>query len=214
MEPCYLYVVFSSTNSGVAKFIRVMTRNFYNHTSVAVDPSLKKMYSFARRHKNAPFISGFITEKPGRYLDEGQDITIKICKVPVDEKTFRLASDTISRYRNSPDVTYYNYISALTSVFRLRLHMQDCYTCVEFSSSMIGDENTCVIHDLEKRLKEYVVYEGSYKKYIGEYISDDKEYFTPVKQPDLIFQTVGLMLYVATHLFLGLFRKGKKTTSA
>ena len=58
---------------------------------------------------------------------------------------------------------------------------------------MIGDENTCVIHDLEKRLKEYVVYEGSYKKYIGEYISDDKEYFTPVKQPDLIFQTVGVV---------------------
>jgi hypothetical protein len=67
MQTQYVYIVFSSTPYRIGKFIRRLTREAYNHVSIALDPDLTKMYGFARRYYRTPFYGGFVRESLSRY---------------------------------------------------------------------------------------------------------------------------------------------------
>ena len=57
-----IYIVISQTGSIVSKFIRIVTRDRYNHVSVTLDKELNTMYSFGRIYTYNPFIGGFVKE--------------------------------------------------------------------------------------------------------------------------------------------------------
>ena len=58
----YIYVMLSRTHTIPARLIRLYSRVPYSHTSIALDPELSQMYSFARKGVWNPLNSGFIRE--------------------------------------------------------------------------------------------------------------------------------------------------------
>ena len=83
MEKQHIYVVFSSTPYKMGKFIRAMTRESYNHVSIALDESLSQMYSFSRRYYRTPLYGGFVHESRSRYHVNGDATRICLCALPV-----------------------------------------------------------------------------------------------------------------------------------
>lgn len=177
MEEKYVYVVFSHTNTGIGKAIRKVTKNEYNHASISLDGNLRVMYSFARYHVNTPFIGGFVSERPLRYLADGNDIKVKVARVPVSASRYYYVLGTIDRYSRAKNLAQYNSLSALSSLAHHRTHIRDAYTCVEFAASMVGYDNICVIRDLETLLADYIIAEGSYRSIVGEFEPYDEDYF-------------------------------------
>jgi len=176
-EQHYIYIIFSRTNTGVGRAIRVLTHNGYNHTSVSLNGKIDKMYSFARYHQNAPLVAGFVVETPSRYLANDQDIAVKVAKVPVSAKRYAFIEELVQKYETQTDRTLYNSLSALSSLVKHRVSIPDSYTCVEFAASLLGYDSLCTIRDLEKLLDKYVTFEGSYREAIGNCSVYDDDYF-------------------------------------
>ncbi len=186
------YIVFSRTNTGIGKIIRKVTRNTYNHTSLCLDGRFYELFSFARKHVNDPFQGGLVVETPVRYLFDGADITVKVCKIddnifPIDRIRKRLAD-----VRLEEKSYIYNTYGAIVSPFRIKFSPYRTFTCVEFAAYLLGIEDKIYsVRQLEKIFDRNKVYEGSYKQLVENYkhLFPKDDYQTRQKKRDVIFGT-------------------------
>lgn len=167
MEKQHIYVVFSSTPYKMGKFIRAMTRESYNHVSIALDESLSQMYSFSRRYNRTPFYGGFVQESISRYHREGYTAQIKICRLPVTPTQYEALESRLTDLFVQKDRYLYNHLSASTALLHKPVKVRDAYTCVEFCVETLhacgfdfepGDYYS--VGDLEKQLRRFAVYTG------------------------------------------------------
>ncbi len=62
MENEFVYVILSQSGSIVSKFLKLFTKDKYNHVSVSLTENLSEMYSFSRYYSYMPFYGGFVQE--------------------------------------------------------------------------------------------------------------------------------------------------------
>lgn len=168
-SPKYVYVIFSSTQYMIAKCIRAMTRHRYNHVSISLDGNLQTLYSFARRYDDTPFCGGFVVETPERYLRRNTAATVQICAIPVTNEVYDTIRAHLDGYVTKEQEYIYNYISALTFLFRRRVTLEKCHTCVDFATEVISMTGAGIsadrfysIRGLARNLNRYKVYEGHF----------------------------------------------------
>jgi len=187
-EQRYMYVVFSSTKCGIGSFIRLMTKNRYNHMSVTLDPTLSTLYSFARYHKSTPFYAGFVHESCLRYKGEGQ-ANIKVAAIPLTDEQYTKAKDYLENMQGNKDIYIYNLLSAITNITRRKININNAYTCVEFAvktidtvgvDSRISQLNFYTIKELENLLESKVVYEGKYPDWAENAQWGDDVFVSPI----------------------------------
>ncbi len=158
-----IYVVFSKTGTGIGKMICALTQSYYNHVSISFNKDLRTMYSFGRRYKNSPLAGGFIVERPTRYLANGNDIEVKVCRVELCPAEYaRLRSLLVDFYRHRDDILY-NTFGALCSLVGRRGYIPDAYTCIDFVTYALGISGVLNIGELECLLADHVVYRGHLK---------------------------------------------------
>lgn len=167
MDKRHIYVVFSSTPYFLSKMIRAATREFYNHASIALDENLTQMYSFARRYCNTPFYGGFVWESNSRFLLNGINSYIKVCKVAVTQEQYDALKERLQRMYQDKEHYLYNHLSVFGVPFQRSVRVQDSYTCVEFCVEMLSSVGVDVvpgryygIGDLMELLDPYVIYTG------------------------------------------------------
>jgi hypothetical protein len=188
----YIYVAFLITNTSMGKLIRLFTRNQYSHVTVAFDQDLNRMYSFARYHVNSPISGGFVVEQPGRYLSDNQDVTVKLCQIPVTGDEYERIRQEITYFNENKEEMIYNTFNAVLSLIRKRLEVRNTYTCLEFVSYLLRYPNVQVIRELERRLEKYVVYNGSFRdiaKWEQSY-TDENDYFRRRRVIGVVLDTV------------------------
>ena len=112
----YIYVVFSSTPYKIGKTIRALTKEQYNHVSIALDAELTQMYSFARRYYKTPFYGGFVKETLSRYQLNKNKATIHICKIPVTKQQYDKTRIRMRQMLRNSKRYLYNHISILLSI--------------------------------------------------------------------------------------------------
>ena len=168
-SPKYVYVVFSSTQYMIAKCIRAMTNHRYNHVSISLNGNLQTLYSFARRYDDTPFCGGFVVETPERYLQRNKAATVQICAIPVTDEVYCAIRTHLEAYEAEKQEYVYNYIGALTFLFRRRVALEKCHTCVDFATELIAMTGAGIFPDrfysirgLARNLSRYKVYEGHF----------------------------------------------------
>ena len=168
-SPKYVYVVFSSTQYMIAKFIRAVTNHRYNHVSISLDGNMQRLYSFARRYEDTPFCGGFVVEMPERYLKRNTAATVQVCAIPVTDEQYQAIRSHLDLYEEEADDYVYNYIGALSFVFRRRIALERCHTCVDFATELIGMTSAGInpnrfysIRGLARNLARYKIYEGHF----------------------------------------------------
>ena len=133
----YIYIVFSTTHNRIGKAIRKITRETYNHVSIALDRDLNEMYSFARRYYRTPFYGGFVKEYSKRFIVNDQTANIAICRIPVTPQQHRTLCELLSGMYQDKDNYLYNHISAFCALFHKTVEAKDAYTCLEFCLSVL-----------------------------------------------------------------------------
>lgn len=198
MEQSYLYIVFSSTPYKIAKAIRCITGEEYNHVSIALDPHMHQMYSFARRYYRTPLYGGFIKESPARYHLNGRAAKICVCKIPVTEDQYQSIANLLYQMHLEQENYLYNHLSVLGAPFRRPIAAKNAYTCVEFCVSILQrlghslDSGTYYsVGDLLNMLSSYILYTGD---------------FPPTKQKDPAFFAKKPLISSVKNTFRDLFR--------
>lgn len=163
----HIYVVFSATPYIIGRAIRKITGEKYNHASIALDPDLTQMYSFARRFYRTPLYGGFVKESRARYHLGNKASQICICKIPVTQEQYTAIDYKLTTMYSRADAYIYNHISALGAMLRRQIPAKDAYTCVEFCTRILHDLGMDVdpakyhsVCDLEQLLSEHVIYTG------------------------------------------------------
>ena len=174
-EQRFFYVAFLSTPFKIGGFIRTLTGYRYNHTAISLSPDMKRLYSFSRHYKNAPFYGGFTEESVLRYSHGDKTAQIKICAVPVSKEQYQKAKKRLEFLCTHSKTHIYNMISAACFPFKIRVRIKNSYTCVEFVLSMLKkyadipvlkNKKFCSIRELSNILQEYMVYEGTAEKFM------------------------------------------------
>lgn len=158
----FIYVVFSSTPYRIGKTIRKLTRQDYNHVSIALDPQREQMYSFARRYYHLPFWGGFVREYPSRFHIKGKPARFKVCKLPVTREQYAQMKNRLEDMYQNRERYLYNHLSVLASPFHRGIPLRDAYTCVEFCVECLQElgypirtRQYYTLRDLEKILDSY-----------------------------------------------------------
>ncbi|WP_426350101.1 hypothetical protein ACPWSR_02395 [Alloiococcus sp. CFN-8] len=186
-----IYIVFSETKTTMGKLIRRLTHNKYNHVSISTDRELSVMYSFGRYHINSPLAGGFIVENPARYLIMGEDVNIKVCQLALDELSYARFQKKLMAFVEDKHTKIYNSFSAISSLFHKRINIEDAYTCLDFTTSMLDIDGVYNIKELEYKLNRNVIYEGSFKEYIEEVLSPEDDFFRKQNALTVVLSTLG-----------------------
>lgn len=168
MQRC-MYVLFSRQNTKIGRFIRVFLRNSrYSHVALSLDEKLYTVYSFSRERHDSPFSGGFMREYPSHYIVNAMDVPIKLCRVDMTEEEYAAAHARLNDAIERSDSMIYNLFDAAVLPFGKRYRLKDAYTCVSFTSYVIGMDDVADIGDLEARL-ENKVFEGGLNELIEKY---------------------------------------------
>lgn len=164
----YIYIVFSSTPYFIGKAIRCITGAAYNHTSIALDPELKKMYGFARRYYRTPLYGGFTHETLSRFHINSKSSHICICAVPVTPEQYADLESLLAQMHRNKDRYLYNHFSAIMTPLRKPIPAKDAYTCVEFCVNILhrldiipDPQKYYSIKDLQQLLQPYIIFTGT-----------------------------------------------------
>lgn len=188
MDNKAIYIVFTATPYRIGRMIRKVTRESYNHVSIALDEDLTDMYSFARRYYKTPFYGGFVKESIARYHTKGIASNLHMCRIPVTEQQYTAVAQQLQNMLERNEHYLYNHFSAISALFHRQTQVKDAYICVEFCTRVLQaigidiDPNKFYsVGDLEKLLQEYSYYTGS----MPDTNMYDSEYFSakPVAHP-------------------------------
>lgn len=185
-----LYVVFSHTNTGMGRFIRLMTGGTYNHVALSFRRDLRTLFSFARRRINAPLAGGFVQEHPARYRQGGGDCPVKVCCLPLEEGEYRRICRELARLRQLGEGALYNSVGAALSLFGKRCPVADAYTCVEFAAAILRLEGIVRIRQLEEALAGREIYAGTLDGFTSSRYGGGDPYFARLARLEAARATV------------------------
>lgn len=132
MEKYRLYILLVRTNTFLSNLIHIVKGDTYTHAAIALDKDLKEMYSFGRKRYYNPFIGCFRREDINTGLYKiYQTSPCKIIEIEVTEEQYGKARNIIDQFKNSDQISKYNYIGLLFSLLNKET-FNNRFLCSEF----------------------------------------------------------------------------------
>ena len=118
--------------------MKIITRDEYNHISIALNPDIDCMFSFGRKNAYFPFWGGFVVEsrKWGTFK-RFSNTKAMIFSLSVDEQVHQDISDYINFMRNNSHKYRYNYLGVLLAGFKIYHEFENHFYCSEFISFLL-----------------------------------------------------------------------------
>lgn len=205
-EQKYLYVLFSATPYRMGRMIRAVTKEPYNHVSIAIDENLTSIYSFARRYYETPFYGGFVAEEPCRYRHKDRVADIRLYRLPLSCQQWQQLNAMLEDMKTHADRYLYNHLSAVAAPLHRKIRVRKAYTCAEFTVNVLSNlgfdfdaERFYTIGDIARRLEQYHIYTGLFP----DCPVDSSAFFTskPVVHP--VYTSVRDVMKLFWRLHLG-----------
>ncbi len=170
-----LYIVLSQTGTVLSRVLKFFTRAEYNHSSIALNPSLDKMYSYGRLNPYNPFRGGFV--------EEGKNIgTFKrfyktkavVLEIKVGESEYNGIKDFIEYMVKNKCDFHYNYWGVFLAMFRKNHAPNNKFYCSQFVRTCLTNQNIQNSTELPKIIKPidflklnniHIVYKGLLSNY-------------------------------------------------
>lgn len=137
-----IYLVVSQTGTILSRILKIITGAEYNHVSLSLDPKLRRMYSFGRRHPYNPFWAGFVRESPraGTFKRFYKTDAV-VLSINVDEETYQGLKALLEGMYERRSEYHYNSIGLVLAAFGFHFRPRNCYYCSEFVSDLLTKFN-------------------------------------------------------------------------
>lgn len=170
-----IYIVLSQTGTLFSKILRLFTGAEFNHSSISLDSSLTKMYSFGRLNPYNPFIGGFV--------EEGKNIgTFKrfyktkalVFEVEIDDAKYQAMEYFIDYLMCHKNEFHYNYLGVFFAIFKRNFEAKKRFYCSQFVRTFLGCFNVENANELPRIIKpidflklknKTIIYKGLLKNY-------------------------------------------------
>ena len=176
----YIYLLITRTPTVIGKVIRGVLDNKYNHMSICTEKDLSEIYSFGRVSVRNFIVGGPLKESYYTLsLGSNSDVQLCVLRIPVTKHQYQRVLHFIQSVFYDADGYIYNLPDAIGTVFKKRIRVNKCYTCIEFckeallfanirAGQLLGYVNNL---DAARRvMKRYIVYEGKYRAYPDVYM--------------------------------------------
>lgn len=135
----FIYVMLSQTGTSGSRFFKLITKEPYNHSSIAFDMELREMYSFGRRVMYNQFIAGLVSEDPDTFVFKRFKNTVcRIYEIPVTNEQYKELK-RLMREEFLPEMEKYKYDFVGLPLKKLSINYSRKYryVCSHFVASMI-----------------------------------------------------------------------------
>ncbi|MGN7456328.1 hypothetical protein ACTHPH_16085 [Paenibacillus pasadenensis] len=169
-----LYILLTDTGTLFTRLIKAYTGAPCNHASLALDPSLRHMYSFGRKDQSHPLAAGFVREEAAGMCLEYPRTACVLLRLEATEEQFRRACGVIRYFEQTVDRYGYNLLGLLGFVLNLRFEPQDRYFCSQFVADALERSGIALFdqppaltapHHFLEHPELQVVYEGLLSDY-------------------------------------------------
>ncbi|MBQ3507948.1 MAG: hypothetical protein IJA91_05295 [Clostridia bacterium] len=169
-----VYIVLSQTGTILSRILKLITKDTYNHSSIALTEDLQTMYSFGRLHPYNPFHGGFVQESPAYgTFKRFKNTKVLVLEAEISSASYSEVGQLICEMMKNKVRYHYNYWGVLLAALRIHHKKRNCYYCSEFVKAMVvqmglpGAEN---IPDIVKPMHfltvpHKTVYEGKLQEY-------------------------------------------------
>ena len=172
-----VYVVVTSTGTGVARAIRIVTRMPYSHVSLSADASLHQLYSFCRNYKPLPLPATFNTELIGEgTLGKFAEIPCEIYEVPLTEEQYLHFQALITHFVSCRKMYSYSILGLFYVKMQKFHELQRKFVCSQFVAYVLDecgvtlDKPPCLYSpdDLRYLPDARLIYRGELNRYYHE----------------------------------------------
>ncbi len=133
-----VFIVLSQSGSFVSRCLKLITRDDFNHVSIALNEQPDVMYSFGRRYCYYPFWSGFVEESTNfGTFKRFRDTRALVLSLDVTEDKYHSIKNQISEMLERQHRFHYNYLGALFSLFNINIHTKYSFYCSEFVKDIL-----------------------------------------------------------------------------
>lgn len=128
-----IYVVMTQTGTFLSRLLKFLSKDVYNHASIALDDRLEEMYSFGRLNPYNPFVGGFVKESPhyGTFK-RFSNTDAMIITLDVTEKQYDGVKTMLSKMYEEREKYRYNYKGLFAAFFGKRIEELNRFYCSEF----------------------------------------------------------------------------------
>lgn len=174
-----IYVVISQTGTILSRLLKLFTRDEYNHSSVALDGDLKRMYSFGRMWAYYPFYGGFVTESPDfGTFKRFKNTRAVVLSFDVTYENWHKIRKKINAMLESPKSYKYNYFGVYFAAVNIVHRSKNKYYCSEFVRDILieaGVDEAKALPDIIKPV-QFIDMSDSNKVYCGK-LCDYEEFY-------------------------------------
>lgn len=186
MDERKIYIVASYTDTWPGRLIILRAKlkfwnryigDTYSHISIATDPTLRTMYSFARRTRHNPFYAGLIQEniQEGMFSQKPQVNRMAVFEYAVTEEQYQKLTEKIGADWRHRDGLQYNFLGiTLQLLFGCGAARKNHYFCSQWVATLLNYSGIDLFHknapcvrpfDFYAALKDDLIYEGLVKDY-------------------------------------------------
>lgn len=133
-----IYIVLSRSGTVLARAIRLVTKKYYNHTSVSFDRSLDVFYSFGRRNPRLLFPRGFITEGVHKgFFGLHPDTRICVLEGEISDRDFTLVQQRLAPFVARPKRYKYGVLNLIKMWAGRPYRTENKYVCSVFAAYLL-----------------------------------------------------------------------------
>ena len=128
-----IYIILTYTGTFLSKVIKCYTGDEFSHVSIALDPKLKKMYSFGRLNPYNPFFGGFVHEgiNIGTFKRFSRT-RARIYSLEIEDEQYEKLKDTIMDIKQLRKDYRFNVLGLLAVGFNIKIRNEKSFYCAEF----------------------------------------------------------------------------------
>ena len=170
-----IYIVFSKTGTLFSNVISFFTKKEFAHTSISLDPTFQKMYSFGRINPIYALPAGFVEEN----LYSGvfamfEESKCLIYKVSITSEQYETLTNYLEKFLKDKSKYKYSVLGTATTLFNKPVKRENYYFCSQFVAEALIKADIYKTDKLPELIKpmdlleienKTLIYEG----YINEY---------------------------------------------
>lgn len=168
-----IYVIISKTGTVPAKLIGCFSKASYSHSSLSLNSDFSKMYSFARRKVNNPFIAGFVSEDFNKgVFKKFNYCECRVFALEVTEEVYDKIIELLQPLIADPLSYKYSMLGLFTCWFNVKWGRKRHFVCSQFIAKILNDSGALITAkdhriyrpvDFMNEDKLKLVYQGSIK---------------------------------------------------
>lgn len=133
-----VYIVLSQTGTILSRILKFITKDTYNHSSIALTEDLQTMYSFGRVNAYNPFRAGFVQESPAYgTFKRFKETKVMVLETEISPEAYSEVGQLIREMMKEKAHYHYNYWGVLLAGIKINRQKRNCYYCSEFVRAMI-----------------------------------------------------------------------------